>query len=127
MTRGRVFSALITMVLLALLSRVRETAQDLVSRVPYAPRVGAEGTGLEVLPPPVLEMIRSLQAQRASEFQMSAAVAANALWSQRLIEVAFPIRCRPKAPLLISASADEVPAGCVLLQAGDGMKLDRCP
>lgn len=136
---GRLLAAALALAGLAALPQVRATAAQLglaahvlwtQPAVLGAP-LGVERAGEEALGP-MRAAVELLREHGVESYRASAGIAADALWSQRLVEGAWPIRPRADARFEVSLLAE--PSRCPPIAErrlagfdGLGVRLARCP
>jgi hypothetical protein len=84
------------------------------------------GSGEQVLPPAVRDMLVLLRGNRVASFRLSPAIADNNLWRQRVAEAAYPIRETAEATHVLLVSAEALPVGCAMLAAQGEVALADC-
>jgi hypothetical protein len=83
--------------------------------------------GEYVLPPEVQVMIALLRTSRVETFRYSAAIQANLLFRQRLVEGAYPLRVTETSHFLVYFLDEPMPGVCKTLAVREGVAIAHCP
>ena len=90
----------------------------------YETAFSTPDTGRDGLPPGVTAAADALTGRHAAAFRMAPGFSADALLSQRMEEIAWPLEIDPHAAFVVRKT--EEPTACALVSETDGVALDRC-
>ena len=90
--------------------------------------VNTPASGLEVVPQEARQAADLLAEASAPTYRLSPALMGNALFQQRIIEIAWPLRLEPLSPYwLYLHQSEALPTGCTLIAQREYVALAYCP